>query len=167
MVPSWITAVNAAPGSSQPSRAGDDAEVPAARDRQELGQALHDAQHRRLDQIHVTSFPSSARAVRLPPRLGALGHDARQTPRNACGGQRSAAHEGGDERALPEGTGDRDRIGGGATTSPSRAGARRPSPPGRRARRGTPDASRSTWSPTRTGRPATSSGIEHRAGAGR
>ena len=50
-VPSWVTAVNAAPGSSQPSMRRDDPLVGARGDRQELGEPLHDPEDDRLDQV--------------------------------------------------------------------------------------------------------------------
>ena len=75
---------------------GDDAQVPAARDRQELGEALHDAEHRRPDQLHSASSPPSARAG-----------EARRDRGSAVG----RAHEGGHDRALAERGGDGDRLG--------------------------------------------------------
>ena len=139
--------------------------MPAARDRQELGQALHDAQHGRLDQIHVTSFPWSARGA-IHPVLSAGPLRGQTRQKRGCGGQRSAAHEGGGERALPEGTGDRDGIGGGSATTS--APVRSPTTVAARATGAVGDVERAG----RRGRPPAQAvrhleRDEHGAGAGR
>ena len=51
-VPIWVIAVNAAPGSSQPNSRPDDPQVGAGGDRQELGEALHQAQDDGFDPAH-------------------------------------------------------------------------------------------------------------------
>ena len=115
MVPSWITAVNAAPGSSQPSRAGTMRRCPLLEIGRNSREALHDAEHRRLDQFHVTSFPPLARRARLgrpTPKFGALRRHAPASAPISASWSAGGAHEGGDERALSEGRGQRHRRGG-------------------------------------------------------
>ncbi len=52
MVPSWTTAVKAAPGIVPAEEGGDDAQVGGARDGQELGQPLHDPEDDGLKGVH-------------------------------------------------------------------------------------------------------------------
>ena len=52
IVPSWVTAVNAAPGSSQPRKAGTIRRCPVLEIGQELGEALDDAEDDGLEGVH-------------------------------------------------------------------------------------------------------------------
>ena len=103
-----------------------------------------------------TAARISSTSPRLPPstRWARLGRRFAASASVA-----GAAHQGGHERTLTEGGGHRRRLGRVAPRRP----ARRPGPrPPRQARAAGADgedtASRSTSSPTRTGRPVTSSG---------
>ena len=57
-MPSCVIAVNVAPGSPQPASVAHDAQVRARRDRQELGQALDEAEDDRLDESHEGRYLS-------------------------------------------------------------------------------------------------------------
>ena len=54
IVPSWMTAVNAAPGVVPAGEGGDDAQVAAAGDRQELGESLDDPQDDGLEEVQAS-----------------------------------------------------------------------------------------------------------------
>ena len=67
-VPSCVIAVKVAPGiGRRRQELADDAQVRARRDRQELGQALDQAEDDRLDEIHARLPASSSAAGRENP----------------------------------------------------------------------------------------------------
>ena len=68
--PNWIITVNTPPGSSKPSGLADEQQVRGGRDRQELGESLHDPEQRgeQIRQADASDAFGSLRAS-LAPRL--------------------------------------------------------------------------------------------------
>src|SRR5215213_1577738 len=99
IVPSWITAVNAAPGSCQPSRAGTIRRWPLL----ETGR----------NSVRPWTMPSTAALIRSTPPPGPLLRARwvrlRATP--LASGSAPGSDQGRDQRAAAEGGRDRDRAG--------------------------------------------------------
>ncbi len=71
-MPIWITAVNAAPGSPQPKQLGEDPQVGAAGDRQELGQALDGPEDHGLEEVDTRAEPTGGETASRGALLGGL-----------------------------------------------------------------------------------------------
>ena len=155
-VPSCVTAVNAAPGSSQPAKAGTIRRCAERRDRQELRQPLHDPEDDGFEGVHgrrstverrvildgVRVSPSRRSVVSWPrpcSPAGCGGVDERRVRRRA--GRRAAVRV---DRGLALGAARR-RPAGGRARAEGRA---------RAARRAAPSPSRAGAEPPRAARAA-------------
>ena len=76
-VPIWITAVNAAPGIAPAEQLGEDPQVRAAGDRQELGQPLEQAEDDGLEEVpHGHDPTGDGRASRVARLTATFRHAA-------------------------------------------------------------------------------------------